>query len=143
MYTHTHTHTHTLMCRGVCTHEMQIHMTQSITKKLTDRLVEFSRSLEERVHCGLQWYVCVGGVVMYYITFVLCVCAHMCACACSTLCDPMDCSLPGSFVHGIFQARILEQVVISYSRASSQFRIKPTYLVSPALAGKILYHCTT
>ena len=29
-----------------------------------------------------------------------------------TLCDPMDCSLPGSFVHGIFQARILEGVAI-------------------------------
>ena len=27
---------------------------------------------------------------------------------CLTLCDPMDCSLPGSYVHGIFQARILE-----------------------------------
>ena len=31
-----------------------------------------------------------------------------------TLCDPMDCSLPGSSVHGIFQARILEWVAISY-----------------------------
>ena len=30
--------------------------------------------------------------------------------SCSTLCDPMDCSLPGSSVHGIFQARILEWV---------------------------------
>ena len=33
-----------------------------------------------------------------------------------TLCNPMDCSLPGSSVHGIFQARILERVAISYSR---------------------------
>ena len=32
-----------------------------------------------------------------------------------TLCDPMDCSLPGSSVHGIFQARILEWVAISFS----------------------------
>ena len=32
---------------------------------------------------------------------------------CPTLCDPMDCSLPGSYVHGIFQARILEWVAIS------------------------------
>ena len=38
---------------------------------------------------------------------------------CPTLCDSMDCSLPGSFVHGIFQARILEQVAISFSRRSS------------------------
>ena len=32
-----------------------------------------------------------------------------------TLCDPMDCSLPGSSVHGIFQARVLEWIVISFS----------------------------
>ena len=37
-----------------------------------------------------------------------------------TLCDPMDYSLPGSSVHGISQARILEQVSISFSRGSSQ-----------------------
>ena len=40
--------------------------------------------------------------------------------SCPTLCDPMDCSLPGSSVHGIFQARILEWVAISFSRRSSQ-----------------------
>ena len=34
---------------------------------------------------------------------------------CPTLCDPMDCSLPGSSVHGILQARILEWVAISFS----------------------------
>ena len=39
--------------------------------------------------------------------------------SCSTLCDPVDCSLPGSSVHGIFQARILEWVAISFSRGSS------------------------
>ena len=39
-----------------------------------------------------------------------------------TLCDPMDCSLPGSTVYGIFQARILEWVAISFSRRSSQTR---------------------
>ena len=39
-----------------------------------------------------------------------------------TLCDPMDCSLPGSSVHGIFQARVLEWVAISFSRWSSQPR---------------------
>ena len=34
---------------------------------------------------------------------------------CLTLCDPIDCSLPGSSVHGILQARILEWVAISFS----------------------------
>ena len=49
-------------------------------------------------------------------------------------CNPMGCSPPGSSVHGIFQARILEQVAISFPRGSSQPRrgIEPT---SPALAG--------
>ena len=42
--------------------------------------------------------------------------------SCPTLCDPMDSSLPGSFVHGIFQARILEWVAISFSRRSSRPR---------------------
>ena len=38
---------------------------------------------------------------------------------CPTLCDPMDCSLSGSSVHGIFQARVLEWIAISFSRGSS------------------------
>ena len=42
--------------------------------------------------------------------------------SCLTLCDPMDCSPPGSSVHGILQARILEWVAISFSRGSSQAR---------------------
>ena len=51
---------------------------------------------------------------------------HCCCCCCCsvtqsclTLCNPMDCSQPGSSVHGIFQARIMESVFISSSRASS------------------------
>ena len=42
--------------------------------------------------------------------------------SCLTLCDPMDCSLPGSSVHRIFQARVLEWVAVSFSRRSSQPR---------------------
>ena len=42
--------------------------------------------------------------------------------SCLTLCDPVDCSPPGSSVHGILQARILEWVTISFSRESSQPR---------------------
>ena len=40
--------------------------------------------------------------------------------SCLTLCNPMDCRLPGSSIHGIFQSRILEWVAISFSRGSSQ-----------------------
>ena len=42
--------------------------------------------------------------------------------SCPTLSDLMDCSLPGSSVHGISKARILEWVAISFSRGSSQAR---------------------
>ena len=42
--------------------------------------------------------------------------------SCPTLCDPVDCNPPGSSVHGILQARILEWVAISFSRGSSQPR---------------------
>ena len=42
--------------------------------------------------------------------------------SCPTLCNPVDCSLPGSSLHGILQARILEWVAISFSRGSSQPR---------------------
>ena len=41
---------------------------------------------------------------------------------CPALCNPMDCSLPGSSVHGILQARILEWVAIFFSRGSSPRR---------------------
>ena len=48
----------------------------------------------------------------------------------------MDCSLPDSSVHGIFQARIQERVAISYSGDLPGPQIKPASLVSPALAGR-------
>ena len=48
------------------------------------------------------------------------VCEVLVAQLCPTLCDPMDCSPPGSSVHGILQARILEWVAIPFSRGSSQ-----------------------
>ena len=53
--------------------------------------------------------------------------------SCLTLCDPRDCSLPGSSVHGIFQARVLEWVAISFSRGSSQPR---DWALASHIAGK-------
>ena len=55
--------------------------------------------------------------------------------SCLTLCDPMDWSLPGSSVHGISQARILERVAIPFSRGSSQPGIELVSPTSPTLAG--------
>ena len=43
---------------------------------------------------------------------------------CLTLCDPIDCSLPGSSVHGIFQTIVLEWIAISFSKGSSQPRAR-------------------
>ena len=42
--------------------------------------------------------------------------------SCPTLCNPKDCSLPGSSTHGVFQAKVLEWVAISFSRGSSRPR---------------------
>ena len=56
-----------------------------------------------------------------------------------TLCDPVDCSPPGSSVHGIFQGPwngILDWVAISYSGDLSNSGIEPALLTSPALASK-------
>ena len=56
--------------------------------------------------------------------------------SCQTLC-PMDCSLPGSSVHGISQAGILERVAISFSRGSSWTR---DWTCISCTARQILYH---
>ena len=63
--------------------------------------------------------------------------------SCPTLCDPMDCSLLGSSVHGILQARILEWVVISSSRGSSQPRDWTRVSCVSRIGRKILYHWAT
>ena len=48
--------------------------------------------------------------------------------SCPTLSDPMDCSLPGSFVHGIFQARVLEWGAIAFSEFKySNIKISLSY----------------
>ena len=53
----------------------------------------------------------------------------------SSLCDPRDCSPPGSSSHGIFQARILEWVAISSSRGSSQPRNSTHSSYTSCIAG--------
>ena len=54
--------------------------------------------------------------------------------SCPTLCDPMDCSLPGSSVHGILQARILEWVASPFSRRSLQPRDRTQF---SCIAGRL------
>ena len=55
---------------------------------------------------------------------------------CPTLWDPMDYNPPGSFAHGIFQARNLEWVAISFSRGSSRHRDRTQVSSISALAGR-------
>ena len=57
--------------------------------------------------------------------------------SCWTLCDPMDCTWPGSSVHGIFQARILEWVTISRSRESPWSRDQTRI---SCIGREMLYH---
>ena len=63
-----------------------------------------------------------------------------------TLGNPTDCRLPGSSLHGIFQARILQWVSISPGDLPNPiqfYKIEPESLTSPALAGGFFYHCAT
>ena len=60
--------------------------------------------------------------------------------SCLTLCDPMGCSLPGSFVHGILQARILEWVAISSFKGSSQPRDGTLVSYISCISRQVLYH---
>ena len=59
---------------------------------------------------------------------------------CLTLWDPLDCSPPGSFVHGILQARILEWVAISYARGSSRPSDWTHISFISCISRQILYH---
>ena len=74
-------------------------------------------------------YVCICCMRVWLVTQL-----------CPTLGDPMDCSPPGSSVHGIFQARILEWMAIPFSRGSSW----PRGRAHVSRTGRqILYYCTT
>ena len=69
---------------------------------------------------------------------------NVCSCSatqsCLTLCDPMDCSPPGSSVHGILQARLLKLVAISYSRGSSRPRDGTCFSYVSCIGRQVLYH---
>ena len=80
------------------------------------------------------------------LIYTLSVCVHLCLVAksCPTLWDATNCSLPVSSVHVILQARILEWVVISFSRGSSQPRDQNcTFCQVSCIAGGFFYHWAT
>ena len=64
----------------------------------------------------------VRGIKQYRLHLTYRCCCWLVAQSCPTLCDPTRCSLPGSSVHGVLQARTLEWVAISLSRGSSRPR---------------------
>ena len=68
---------------------------------------------------------------------------EVCVQSCPALCDPMDCSLPGSSAHGILQARTLEWVTIFYSREFSQPGDRTSISCVSCAGRRILYHCAT
>ena len=71
----------------------------------------------------------------------LCVC--VCARLCPNLCNPMDCSLPGSSVYGILQARILEQIATASFRGLPNQGFKSASHAFPALVGRFFNTSTT
>ena len=78
-------------------------------------------------------------VALQPLCVCVCVCVHVQSLeSYPALCDPMDCSPPGSSVHGILQARILEWVAILTSRGLPGPEIEPISLASLALNWKVL-----
>ena len=70
----------------------------------------------------------------------VCVCVCVCVHSCLTLCDPTDCTLSGSSVHGIFLAIILEWVTISPSKVSSWPRDRTSFsFIGRKLAFQLSY----
>ena len=74
------------------------------------------------------------------LSVCVCVCVCVCTQSCLSLCIPMDCSPPGSSLHRIFQARILEQFAISYARGSLWCRDQTWGACDSCIGRQILYH---
>ena len=70
-------------------------------------------------------------------SFYFCVLSHF---SCVWLCGPMDCSPPGSSVHGIVQARILEWVAMRSSKESSWFRDRTHVSYVSCTGRQVLFH---
>ena len=96
--------------------------------------------------CGLgtRPHTCDSGAGLLSLSLYIYICIYICAVhakslqLCPTLCDPLDYSLPGSSVHGILQARILEWVAVPSSRGSSQFRDRTRIFCGFYIAGRFL-----
>ena len=133
IHTHKHTHTHTCIC--IYTYIYDIIFTPSAiywwTLKLflylgyCEYMICSSLSLDDAPFISSTALSCVYAQSLSHVLF----------------CNIMDCSPPGLSVHGIFQARILEQVAISSSRGSSWPRDRTCLSCISCIGRQILYHC--
>ena len=109
-----------------------VFLTQRALRYLRESKSQWTSQIKRR-HTYTNIHIC---VYIYTHTSMGSYRPIICCCSvaqlCLTLCDSMDCSLPGSSVRRIFQARILEWVVISFSRGLPNPGIEPE---SPALPG--------
>ena len=139
-------------------------------RKLLELISEFSKVTDFKINSKMPCFMLtVGGsfICLKYFLFIILISQqrsvrwwpnlpknprprvvflHVCVCAqsCPTLWDPMVCSPPGSSVHGILQARILEWVAISSSRAIQSPRIQSMDQTCISCTGqRILYHWAT
>ena len=88
---------------------------------------------------ALQFYFShLGHWSTLILVSVLCVLSHVWLFA-----TPWTCNPPGTSVHGVFQARILEWVIIFYSRRSSWPRDQTCVCCISCIGRQIVYHCTT
>ena len=106
-------------------HSHMLHLL--VNNFLRSVLVWFPNSMGNRV--------CFSPLLLSVI--ICCCCVRI---LCLTLCDPMDCSPPGSSVHGILQARVLEWVAMPSSRGSSQPRDQTHVSCISCIGRQILYH---
>ena len=108
-YLHTHVHCMNMECMNIVNNSQKVETTQII--------LWWDNWINKRWYAHTMKYFCCCLVTK----------------SCLTLCDSMGCSLPGSSVHGISQAKILEWVAVSFSRLSSQLR---DWIHVSCLAGK-------
>ena len=121
-----------LACCSPCSHKepdttWQLNNKEIIEHNPSSLLLQFSYSLLTTV----TWVV---FCLFCFFYGLLCVCVFVCAQSHLILCNPMDCSHPGSSVCGIFLARILERVAFRIPGDLPNSDIETACLVSPALA---------
>ena len=118
-----------------------------------ERLIIKRRSNMEKIHIQypvqLKMLNLISTETCIYIYMYVYLCVLITQ-SCPTLYDPMNCSLPGSSVHGILQARIQEWVVISFPRGSSRPRdqtwisnIAGRFFTTEPPGKPYIYICTT